>query len=197
MSRGFDTTQNCTPHIPAIKAAGYSFVGRYINRAWKSMQVPEVEALSKDDIYIVTIFEQENTEAYFTRGQGLMDGAAAFAYSRHLGQPFNSPIYFAVDLDINPPRVVGYFQGVRASLQRHGRIGKTTYEVGVYGPGAVCKFLYGAGLVSFTWLDQSPGHSGADYAGWSIKQGPATTLAGMNVDTDITADKGGGGWLIK
>ena len=196
-SRGLDTTQDCTPHIPAIKAAGISFVCRYASHsAWKNMTLEEVRALSKAGIYICTVWEIGDQESYFTRAQGLMDGAGSFAFCQHLGQPFNSPIYYAVDLDINPTKVVQYFQAVRESLQRHGQIGKTTYEVGVYGPGAVCKFLHDAGLVSFTWIDQSPGHSGADYADWNLKQLPSATIAGMNADGDVSRGNGGG-WMVK
>ncbi len=195
--RGLDTTESTIPHIHAIKAAGYSFVARYSSHSvWKNVTREEAQALTHAGIYLVNVWEVGNTEGYFTHAQGLVDGAASFAFAQHIGQPFNSPIYYAVDLDIAPVKVVAYFQGVRESLQRHGQIGKTTYEVGVYGPGAVCKFLHDAGLVSFTWLDQSSGHSGADYADWNLRQLMGATIAGMRADPDIAAAKGGGGFLV-
>jgi len=196
---GLDTTQNCIPHISAIKAAGYSFVCRYLSHsAWKNVTVAEVQALSKALIALVTVWESAGDHAsFFTYQQGILDGAAAFAFAQHIGQPFSAPVYFAVDCDVPVATVVDYFKGVRDSLQRHGQIGKDTYNVGVYGSGAVCAGLKSAGYVSWTWLAQSTGWSQShDYDDWSLKQGPSARIAGMNADSD-TSKGNGGGWMVK
>ena len=198
-SRGLDTTQDCTPHIPAIKAAGISFVCRYASHsAWKNMTPEEVRALSKAMLAVVSVWESAGDhESFFTYPQGIMDGAAAFAFAQHIGQPFTAPIYFAVDCDCPAASVVDYFKGVRESLQRHGQIGKDTYNVGAYGSGAVCAGLKAAGLASWTWLAQSTGWSqSSTYSDWSIKQGASTRIAGMDVDTDESKGNGGG-WMVK
>lgn len=203
LHRGIDTTENCAPHIAALKADGFSFVCRYSSfSAWKNMTRAEALALSKADIHIVAVWETAGDHAsFFTHVQGLQDGAAAHAFARHIGQPVPSPIYFAVDADLpGPGGVEAYFRGVRESLSAHGNIGKTVYNVGVYGSGAVCKHLSEIGLVSFTWLAQSYGWSHSreykDSGDWNILQLQSTTVSGMSVDTDIAAAKGGGGFLV-
>lgn len=198
MSKGFDTTADCTEHAAAIKEAGYAFVARYSSHsAWKNMTLPEVRALSTHDIYIVNVWESAgDRRSFFTYTQGQMDGAAAYAFAQHLGQPVNSPIYFAVDCDIEAP--VEYFKGVRMSFQKHGTIGKTVYRVGVYGSGDVCRELRLKGYASHAWLAQAMGWSGSKaYYDWNIKQGPAETLFGMDSDLDESSAKGGGGWIVK
>lgn len=198
INKGLDTTDSCIPHIPALKAAGFTFVCRYTSHsAWKNMTVAEVHALSKAGISIVNVWESSGDHAsFFTYQQGLMDGAAAFAFAQHIGQPFTAPIYFAVDYDGTVAQVSDYFKGVRDSLQKHGQIGKDTYNVGVYGSGAVCEGLKSAGYVSFTWRAQSLGWSGTrQYNDWNICQGPAATIAGMNADSDVSNGHGGG-WMV-
>lgn len=197
MSKGLDTTQNCTPHITAIKAAGYSFVCRYASHsAWKNLSPDEAEALSRAGIEIVTVWEVSDKAEYLTRAQGLLDGAASFAFGQHVGQPFVAPMYYAIDMDVNPQATVPYFDGVRTSLQRHGQIGKDVYNVRSYGSGAVCKYLKELGLTSGGWLAQSAGWQGFDWPDWDIKQGPAATIAGMNADSD-ESNGNGGGWMLK
>lgn len=199
MTRGIDTTENCMSHILALKNAGYSFVCRYMSHStWKNLTLAEVQSLSRAGINIVSVWETASDHAsYFSLHQGLVDGAAAYAYARHMGQPFNSPIYFAVDVDIAvSTQLTEYFDGVRHSLQLHGQMGKDAYFVGVYGGGTVCSILKNKGLVSYTWLAQSMGWLGSrHYADWNLKQGPQGHFAGMDVDTDESRGDGGG-WRI-
>ena len=198
-ARGFDTTGNCAPHIAAIKAAGYSFVARYSSHsAWKNMTKTEVQALSRARIHVVNVWETRGDHVgFFTHAQGLLDGAAAFAFAQHIGQPISSPIYFAVDTDVSAADrsayVLPYFQGVRESFQRHGAIGVHAYKVGVYGSGAVCDQLKQAGYVSYAWLAQSAGWEGFhSFSGWNLKQLAAISFNGLSVDEDVSSGNGGG-----
>lgn len=199
MTRGIDTTANCMSHIMALKNAGYTFVCRYMSHsAWKNLTLAETQALSRANISIVSVWETQSDHAsYFSMHQGLVDGAAAYAYARHVEQPHKAPIYFAADTDIAvSTQLTEYFQGVRHSLQQHGAIGIGTYEVGVYGGGTVCRILKEKGLVSYTWLAQAMGWLGSHgYTDWNLKQGPSTTFASMSVDTDESRGDGGG-WQI-
>ena len=61
-----------------------------------------------------------------------------------------------------------------------------TYVVGVYGSGAVCAAITGAGLAQLAWLAQSTGWSGyAQFTNWVIKQGPEQPVCGLSSDSDI------------
>lgn len=201
MAKGFDTTENCTPHIAAIKRAGYGFVCRYYSHsAWKDIARPEAVALSEAGIYIVAVWESAGDHAgYFSHVQGVLDGQAAYSFGRAIGQPNGGDIYFAVDYDAvcHPGSPVWkYFEGVNEKLK--AQVPEHQYEPGVYGSGLVCETLFKAGLVKKTWLAQSMGWGGSrTYKDWNIKQGPQTTFAGMDIDTDTSAAKGGGGFLVK
>lgn len=200
MSKGFDTTSNVTPHIQAMKNAGFTFVCRYYSHsAWKNLTPAEAKAISGEGLYIVAVWESAGDHAsFFTQAQGELDGESAYAFGQMIGQPFDTPIYFAVDYDADPHVGVSeYFNGVRQAFQRHGQIGVDAYHVGVYGSGAVCQYLDSIGYVSYTWLAQSTGWLGsASYADYNIKQGPGTTLFGMQIDTDTASPKGGGGFQV-
>lgn len=197
---GFDTTANCAPHVDAIKAVGYKFVCRYSSHSsWKNMTRAEVVALSKAGLYVVNVWESAGDHvSFFNHDQGQKDGEAAYQFARQIGQPFNAPIYFAVDTDAGDGAIKGgihdYFQGVRQAFQMHGEIGKGSYLVGVYGCGAVCKYLKQIGFVSFTWLAFAPGWSGnKEYKDWNLCQiRNGVKIAGMDCDLDTSRGEGGG-----
>lgn len=197
MSKGIDTTQNCAPHIPALKVAGIQFVARYMSHAaWKNMTPAEVQALSAAGIYIVSVWESAGNKAsFFTLPQGKMDAAAAVEFGHHIGQTDYSPIYFAVDYDARPNDVFDYFEGIRFVMPQSGS-NQSLYKIGVYGSGDICKALKEGGYVSYTWLAQAMGWSGSrTYADWNIKQLPSGVCAGMAVDFDETRGDGGG-WKL-
>lgn len=205
MAKGFDTTEDCAPHVHAIKDAGYTFVCRYYSHShWKNLSRPEALALSAERIYIVAVWESAGDHAaYFSYVQGIHDGNSAYSFGRAIGQPPDTPIYFAVDYDADviPDNqaiygVWAYFRGVRESMSR--QVAGTQYGIGVYGSGSVCKTLHEGGMVSFTWLANARRWRGSSaYKDWSIKQGKGGTVAGMSVDLDESAPKGGGGFLVK
>ena len=199
-SKGIDTTANCTSHIDAIKLNGYTFVCRYSSHSsWKSMSKHEVVALSKAGLYVVNVWETAGDHAaFFTHSQGVKDGEDAFQFAHAIGQPFTAPIYFAVDMDASEPfiksGVRAYFQGVRESLQKHGDIGKDSYNVGVYGCGACCNYLKMVGFVSFTWMAYAPGWNGnSTYGDWNLCQTHnSVTIDKMDCDLDLSKGNGGG-----
>jgi hypothetical protein len=201
MSKGLDTTSNVTQHVHALKALGYTWVGRYTSHSvWKNVTRAEARAISVAGMDLVNVWETAGDRAsFFSYEQGLHDGEAAYKFALQLGQPFSAPIYFAVDIDLpGPGEVHEYFRGVRESLGRHGQIGYASFNVGVYGPGAVCEYLLSIGFVSYAWLAQAPGWAGyADFADWNIKQLGSTRLMGMGVDNDVASAKGGGGFTVK
>ena len=200
MSHGIDTTSDVTRHLSDLKADGITFIGRYYSHSlWKNLTTAEAKAISAAGLYIVAVWETAGDhESFFTHAQGVQDGHDAYVFGRAIGQPFHAPIYFAVDCDCMPHQGVSlYFNGVREALQAHGQIGVDTYNVGVYGSGAVCQYLDSIGYVSYTWLAQSLGWLGSmTYNDWNIKQGPSTAMHGMSVDLDTAAAKGGGGFQV-
>lgn len=194
MSKGFDCTDDLTDHGGQIVQAGYEFVGRYYcGPSHNKTRLTRAEALhlSGLGLFVVSVFENDGDHAgYFSYSQGVDDGRNAFDYAWLIKQPLKTPIYFAVDFDATEVEftnhIVPYFKGIY-----HG-----AHPVGVYGSGFVCRRLLELGLVSHTWLAQSPGWAEWDtFKNWNIKQLPTVTWNGLSIDPDISSGNGGG-WKL-
>jgi hypothetical protein len=164
---GLDTTVELTRHAAALKAQGYDFALRYYsNNASKNLSLGEARALSAAGLQIGVVWETSGTHAgFFTRAQGLADGAQAFRMAKEsIVQPFGSAIYFAVDYDPTQADLDGpvsnYFTGVHAALYVANE-GKPSYRVGVYGSGLCCGTLLERGMASLSWLSQSTAFTGS------------------------------------
>jgi hypothetical protein len=165
--KGLDTTVELTRHARALKRQGYDFALRYYSHnANKNLSLGEARALSEAGLRIGVVWETAGTRAgFFTRAQGLADGAAAFRMAQEvIGQPWGSAIYFAVDYDPTQADIDGvisnYFTGVHAALYVAAE-GKPSYQVGVYGSGLCCGALVERGIAAFSWLSQSTGFAGS------------------------------------
>jgi len=164
---GLDTTIELTRHAAALKAQGYDFAMRYYSHnASKNLSLGEARALSGAGLRIGVVWETSGTHAgFFSRAQGLADGAEAFRMAREtIGQPFGSAIYFAVDYDPTQADIDGpvsnYFTGVHAALYVANE-GQPSYRVGVYGSGLCCGALVERGIASLSWLSQSTAFAGS------------------------------------
>ena len=189
---GVDTPANAAPQLACLAAAGTRFVARYYARGNrpKIIRRAEAQAISAAGLGLVAVWESgfPTTVDYFARAQGEADGADAHQRATEIGQPRDTPIYFAVDYDADPAHVAGpileYFRGIAAGLA--GAAGGTArYLVGCNGSGIVCAAIKAAGLASFTWLAQSRGWRGyADFTAWNLRQGPVAKLCTLDVDGD-------------
>jgi hypothetical protein len=164
---GLDTNIELTRHALALKAQGYDFAMRYYsNNAAKNLSLGEACALSAAGLRIGVVWETSGTHAgFFSRAQGLADGAQAWRMAREsIGQPFGSAIYFAVDYDPTQADLDGvisnYFTGVHAALYVANE-GQPSYQVGVYGSGLCCATLMERGMASLSWLSHSTAFAGS------------------------------------
>jgi hypothetical protein len=195
MPKGFDTTANCADQAEPIKANGYDFVGRYLSsHSWKVIKRPEADALREAGLAIVLVYEDGPTaDSYFSTGRGQTDATRAAQQANLLGAPGDTTIYFAVDYDASEDDVDGvitqYFQGVRTGLRNFAAASGPQYRAGVYGSGATCIGITGAGLATQGWLADATGWRGhSDYTDWSISQGLPTTVLDLSVDPDNAVD---------
>jgi hypothetical protein len=199
MATGFDTTEDCTTKAAQIKGAGYDFVIRYLSRSsWKRISPGEAQGLKAAGIAVALVYEDGPTSAdYFSNARGQVDATRAAQQAQALGAPDNTAIYFGVDYDASDTDLSGviiqYFQGVNSGLSSFAGSGNPRYRAGVYGSGATCMAVTGAGLASLGWLAQATGWSGhGAYTGWAISQGMPGSACGMSVDPDTaTGDYGG------
>lgn len=199
--KGLDTTMELTRHAEALKSQGYDFAMRYYsNNASKNLSLGEARALSQAGLKIGVVWETSGTHAsFFTRAQGLADGAQAYRMAREsIGQPFGSAIYFAVDYDPTQADIDGgisnYFTGVRAALYV-ANDGAPSYQVGVYGSGLCCGALVERGIAGLSWLSQSAGFAGsrqyAEQKRYDILQTLPARIVGadgivLSIDPDTT-----------
>ena len=164
--RGVDSFATIRPAwAPQLKAIGYDFAARYYRRApltggrGNAVSKEEVAALHENGLAFLPVYQNtSNFPGYFNLENATHDAAAAVVKARDMGQPA-STIFFAVDCDIadmNP--VIMYFD-----LLAHD-FALTPWNLGVYGPGAVCAALKDEGLVDFTWLSNAKGWRG--YKDW-------------------------------
>jgi hypothetical protein len=198
---GLDTTMELTRHATVLKASGYDFAMRYYsNNAAKNLSLGEARALSAAGLKIGVVWETAGTHAaYFTRAQGLADGAQAFRMAKErIGQPFGSAIYFAVDYDPTQADIDGgisnYFTGVRAALYV-ANDSAPSYRVGVYGSGLCCGALVEREMAALSWLSQSSGFAGsrqyADQKRYDLIQMLPVRIVGadgivLGIDPDAT-----------
>jgi hypothetical protein len=199
--RGLDTTVELTRHATALRAQGFDFAMRYYsNNAAKNLSLGEARALSQAGLKIGVVWETTGTHAaYFTRAQGLADGAQAWRMAREsIGQPFGSAIYFAVDYDPTQADIDGgisnYFTGVRAALYVANE-GEPSYQAGVYGSGLCCGAMVERGMADLSWLSQSSGFAGsrryAEQQRYDLLQMLPARIVGedgivLSIDPDVT-----------
>jgi len=209
--KGLDTTMELTRHAQALAEQGYEFVLRYYSHnAAKNLSLGEARALSQAGLRIGVVWETGGTRAgFFTRAQGLADGAAAFRMAKEcIGQPFGSAIYFAVDYDPTQADLDGpvsnYFTGVHAAL--HAAMeGQPSYRVGVYGSGLCCGTLVETGAAGLSWLSQSTGFAGsrqyAQQMRYDVMQLLPVRIPGgdgivLDIDPDVTHPERDGGLFM-
>jgi glycoside hydrolase-like protein len=193
---GVDSSSACTSTtINCLQEQGIAFVGRYYSRTThiegKVLTAAEAQLISSGGMEIVAVYEDGPTSAsYFSAARGTADAGGALTQAAAAGQPTGSAIYFTVDYDAASSDITGvitaYFQAIVATIAG-------AYDVGVYGSGSVCAAITGAGLAKFAWLAQSTGWSGySQFNDWAIKQGPETSVCGLNSDTDVAHGPFGG-----
>jgi hypothetical protein len=213
MSFGLDCDFDTSPIIDCLRrstlnwngASGpVAFVMRYLrNVATGGLTGDEVFAISSNGMEIVSISEHaSNSRAYFTRAQGIEDANLAYGHGIELGQPANTPIYFAVDYDASAAAdiaaVTDYFGGVRDTLAAQER----SYRVGAYAGSCVLDALQAAGLCEWYWqISISPGYCGganaAEWQGAHVRQVRANyALCGRSFDLDVAPDDNPGSWAL-
>jgi hypothetical protein len=199
MATGFDTATTLTSaKLDALVAAGGKFVGGYLTGNY-AISKATVQLLSDKGLYFVSIFENGAKASYFTKAQGATDAARAVAAAQALGQPINTPIYFAVDFDCTDAvilsNIVPYFQGIIESE----KLSDAGFLLGVYGPKNVCKYIQGSHNDRYTFVaGAATGWSGnsIEYTDWNLYQKTCdTTVGGVGVDID-ESNGNGGGWRL-
>jgi hypothetical protein len=201
MPKGIDLPTDVGGKIDAIREANLDFVIRYYRNPtsqWPSLSASEARLLSNAGLTVVAIWEAASAHiSYFTHLDGVNDATSAYHQAHGIGQPVGSAIYFAVDFDArdgaDTAAVTDYFRGVAAGFVAAAAGDAPAYKVGVYGSGAICAAMIGAGLAEYSWTALSTDWRGTStYTNWNIKQGPKDPSLPFDHDSDqATNDYGG------
>lgn len=164
------------PNPAAIKAAKVSGVIRYLSHdPSKDVTKAEVAALHKAGLSVRLVFETTATRATAGLLAGIADRREAEKRAAALGYPKNCPIFYAVDCDVDPAKVLPYFKGVHRSH---------SYPVGVYGSKRVIEGVWAAGLVQRCWQTEA----------WSGVAVSSKASLYQRVKPTVTIKGAKGGW---
>ena len=191
--QGIDTAARISAAQAAkIKAAGVSFVGRYLIPDSYSNALTEKEAkLLRDAGLAILLCWEIGAEAM--RGgakQGTADGAKARKLAEAFGVPAGTAIYFAADFNVPQKDLLiceKYLTAAQAALGR--------YRVGAYGPLVLVEFLRDRGHDYPLWQCVAWSARFSDYAhvrqyawqGASDAKAMAAQI-GLPVDLNATED---------
>lgn len=206
MAKGLDTATPCSQStIDAVLRAGYTFIVRYYctGNLSKRLKQEEAQRLSDSGLWVVSVFQDYNNAiSRFSASSGEANAKSAWEYAhRVIGQPTETPIYFAVDFDASEAEAKGAIRDYFAAIDDVFAAAGSLYKVGVYGSGLVCRYIKDdSKLAEYSWLSMSTGWRGyRDYNSqlrWNLKQIKAITIDGVEFDTNESSPAGGGGWRI-
>jgi len=176
------------PTIAQLNGAGIKAVGRYLTGSGgKATTATEVASYVAGGIVVWFVYENLATDAQGGNAGGIAAATAAQVnLSAVIGTPAtaNQPIYFAVDENVDPSAVVGYFVGINRVLPQS--------RVGVYGDGTILNFLGGVGLANWFWQSSSSSYPGnaTTIPAAHIQQLVSAPLPGTDGDQLLQGDIG-------
>lgn len=181
-----------------IRSAGFKYVGRYLtgnaNGKSKAMTREELQAIFNAGLRVFPIYEDGGyVLQYFTANQGKSDAINAIQAAKHLGLPYGTIIYFAVDcdpLDVDiTNNIIPYFGSVHSGFRN------SDYKIGVYGDRNVCSRVYEKGYAEKSFVaGMSTGWSGnlgfTMPQNWAFDQFTTITVGDSNLEVDKDAYSG-------
>jgi peptidoglycan hydrolase-like protein with peptidoglycan-binding domain len=165
----------------ALRAAGYTVVGRYLDEdptstLNKELQPGELAAIFEGGMRVFPISQYSGRAlGDFTYQQGYQHGLRAHERAVHYGFNRGTVIYFAVDFDATDDQITSnvlpYFHGVQAALANQGK----WYVAAVYGSRNVCARVTSQAYARYSFVaGMSYGFSGnlgfPLPANWSFNQ---------------------------
>jgi hypothetical protein len=168
------------PDPASIKRDGYDFVLRYLSTdASKNLSATEAAALHKAGLGVGLVWETTSTRATAGYSAGHADRMTAERQAAALRYPANAVLFWAVDEQVDPSKVIGYAKGWND--------GGPKRPTGPYGDKAVIEAVHNAGLSSVEW--QTSAWSGGQISGQAdLYQRVKTTrptINGGGYDEDV------------
>lgn len=186
---GCDYAARADAAYPAFKARGFSFVVRYLTPPgyWNRLSRDEANQIAAAGFGIVSVWETNPTKAsFFTAASGAQEGAMAVTAAEDVGQPAGTPIYAAVDYDMQDrewPAVEAYLKAFQQALGG-------AHWLGVYGGYAVID----RAQALTRWLWQTYAWSGGRLHPAAILYQYQNGVQIGGADTDLDRAFGDPGW---
>ena len=214
-----DADFDVSPYLAQLKSAGVTTIGRYYDRAYgsgigescyhhplKTLTKAELTAIENAGLSVFVVFQHcgaqcvnfdlQNKE---TADKGRKDAEGAVRLAQELGQPADTPIYFAIDFD--PYSRQGLPAARRPDLAEHrslfrsGQRGVGATPAGrsaCMAPAITCQRLKASGKAKYFWLSSSLGHVGSpeffNSGQWHLFQNVIEikrSYARNTIDTDV------------
>lgn len=207
MAEGIDRAAPFTTASPlqCLKNNGITFIGRYYSSSdWKNLTPAEARLISSVGLWIVTVYQDANNYAdYFTYDRGVSDCGTAITRAQAVGQPYGTPIYFAVDFEVHTDdpamkQVEAYFDGVQDRMRQFAaQNGGSKWELGVYGTYDAVEYIANW-IQDVTYVWQTYAWSGGQIFGYYnlYQYRNDTTLSACpsagTIDRDRSNGNGGG-----
>lgn len=176
-------------HLPALQDNGVRMLALQIGQGPEALTAEKAALIQAAGLQVISVYHQQGMsdtdslgnpsyawQDYFTLAQGQADAEAAYLAATQVAQqPFDSAIYFAIDL--NPANTSGmtsaqaldaisqYFQGIQDyfnTLPAQAR-----YKIGVMGAGDTLTRITNDGLADYVWLAASSSWPG--YGDWYVQ----------------------------
>jgi hypothetical protein len=175
----------------ALRAAGYSFVARYLSwdTTGKNLSAAEAQNLFAAGIDVVANWEWDANDALDGYSTGVNDATEAQTLAAQCGMPPDRPIYFSVDFDATPGQqaaIDSYFDGVASVIG--------AARTGAYGGYYVIQRLFDHGKIKWGW--QTYAWSGGQWDPRAQLQqiDNGVTVAGASCDIDQAVATDFGQW---
>lgn len=182
------------PDLTRLKSAGFSFIVRYYSYdPSKDINRVDAEDMSHHGFDCVTVWESTGMTPLRGYHQGVLDAKKANELANQVGQPHNSPIYFAADFDLNSylgaqNNIVDYFRGCKDVLGSH--------RVGVYGGLDTVKLIHLRNEAAFLWQTLA-WSKGVWYPHAQLRQTKVDEkIANVQADIDIAVASNFGQWKL-
>lgn len=181
LRKGIDCTSPPKGGAVALRAAGYSFICRYVSpQSWKRLTRSEIANYTANDFDLILNFESAAGNAKGGYSQGVADAHSFLSVAKSLGLNTNGITgYFSVDYDVSPsgmPTVINYLRGVASVLG--------VQHTGVYGSYYVVKAAKAAGVAKWLWETYAWSH-GNSLTGRHIRQySNGHSVLGVDSDYD-------------
>ncbi|WP_199614838.1 DUF1906 domain-containing protein [Paenibacillus alkalitolerans] len=147
MAEGIDRALPFTSEevLNCLRSHGISFIGRYYKPRKANGDISdyvltpeEARLISSKRLYIVAVYQDSGTRSSdYNYPKGANDYSHAMQRAQEIGQPTNTPIYFAVDYDAagteTLENVFFYFRGILDRRTWNESLGNPVWPVGVYG----------------------------------------------------------------